>query len=62
MKLLVLDEAFAMVREGLSARQGGRVVTLRMRVDSTLRASDRGARLAAISMECTMECTLYCTV
>ena len=60
MKLLVLDEAFAMVREGLGARQGGRVVTLRMRVDSTLRASDRGARLAATSMECTMYCTMAC--
>ena len=48
MKSLVLDEAFAMVREGLSSRK--RAVTLHMRIDSTLRASERGARLGAISV------------
>ena len=48
MKALVLDEAFAMVREGLASRK--RAVTLRMRIDATLRASDRGARLGALSV------------
>ena len=48
MKSLVLDEAFAMVREGLTSRK--RAVTLRMRIDATLRASDRGARLGALSV------------
>ena len=48
MKALVLDEAFAMVREGLASRK--RALTLRMRIDGTLRASERGARLAALSV------------
>ena len=48
MKQLVVDEACAMVREGLTSR--GRGVTLRMRIDSTLRAADRGARLGALSV------------
>ena len=48
MKALVLDEAFAMVREGLTSRK--RAVTLRVRIDTTLRASDRGARLGALSV------------
>ena len=48
MKALVLDEAFAMVREGLASRK--RALTLRMRIDATLRASERGARLAALSV------------
>ena len=47
MKALVLDEAFAMVREGLTSRK--RAVTLRVRIDTTLRASDRGARLGLTS-------------
>ena len=48
MKALVLDEAFAIVREGLASRK--RALTLRMRIDATLRASERGARLAALSV------------
>ena len=48
MNALVLDEAFAMVREGLASRK--RALTLRMRIDGTLRASERGARLAALSV------------
>ena len=37
MKARVLDEAFAMVREGLASRK--RALTLRMRIDATLRAA-----------------------